>query len=54
MSHPHDLSGPASLVVSAGFAITPWVNNVELGLRVLSIMLSCLASWYAIKHYRNK
>ena len=53
MTHP-TLAGPASLIASTGFAITPWVNNVELGLRVLSVLLSCLASWYAIKYYRNK
>jgi hypothetical protein len=53
MHHP-SITGPASLAASAGFAITPWMNNVELGLRVLSILLSCLASWYAIKYYKGK
>jgi hypothetical protein len=53
MQHP-DITGPTALGVSVSFAGLAWVNNLELVLRLLALVLSIAASWYAIKHYRNK
>ncbi len=54
MQPHHDIAGPLSITSAVGFAALPWVSNLELGLRLLALGLSIVASWYAIQHYRKK
>ena len=54
MTPHHDITGPMSLVSAVAFAGVPWISDLEFGLRMGALVLSMLASWYAIKHYRNK
>ena len=54
MTPHHDIAGPTSIVGAVGFAAVPWVSNLELGLRVVALALSIVASIYAIHHYREK
>lgn len=54
MTPNHDIAGPTSIVGAVGFAAVPWVSNLELGLRIVALALSIVASIYAIYHYRAK
>jgi hypothetical protein len=54
MTPNHDITGPVSLASAVTLAGVPWISNLELGLRILALVLSVAASWYAIKHYRAK